>query len=97
MEITMKDTPVVLINGPRQSGKLTNFTQIGRQLNLDTKTAQKYVGLLETLFLVHQLRPWHGNTLSSIVKTPKIHFIDSGLLACLNRVAIESIEKKMRI
>lgn len=77
----------------QQSGKLTNFTQIGGQLNLDTKTAQKYVGLLETLFLVHQLRPWHDNTLSRIVKTPKIHFIDSGLLACLNRVTIESIEK----
>ncbi|MGX6643308.1 ATP-binding protein, partial [Legionella pneumophila] len=77
----------------QQSGKLTNFTQIGGQLNLDTKTAQKYVGLLETLFLVHQLRPWHDNTLNRIVKTPKIHFIDSGLLACLNRVTIESIEK----
>lgn len=75
-----------------QSGKLANFTQIGGQLNLDTKTAQKYVGLLETLFLVHQLRPWHGNTLSRIIKTPKIHFLDSGLLACLNRVTIESIE-----
>lgn len=76
----------------QQSGKLTNFTQIVGQLNLDTKTAQKYVGLLETLFLVHQLRPWHSNTLSRIVKTPKIHFLDSGLLACLNRINIESIE-----
>ncbi len=37
----------------QQSGKLTNFTQIGEKLNLDTKTAQKYVGLFETLFLVH--------------------------------------------
>lgn len=76
----------------QQSGKLTNFTQIGGQLNLDTKTAQKYVGLLETLFLVHQLKPWHNNILSRIVKTPKIHFLDSGLLACLNRMTIESIQ-----
>lgn len=73
-----------------QSGKLTNFTQIGGQLNLDTKTTQKYVGLLETLFLVHQLRPWHDNTLSRILKTPKIYFIDSGLLACLNRTTMGS-------
>lgn len=75
----------------QQSGKLTNFTQIGGQLNLDTKTAQKYISLLETLFLVHQLRPWHDNTLSRIIKTPKIHFLDSGLLACLNRMTIESV------
>lgn len=76
----------------QQSGKLTNFTQIGGQLNLDTKTTQKYVGLLETLFLVEKLRPWHGNMLNRIIKTPKIHFIDSGLLACLNRVTIEKLQ-----
>lgn len=76
----------------QQSGKLTNFTQIGGQLNLDTKTAQKYVGLLETLFLVNQLRSWHGNTLNRIIKTPKIYFIDSGLLACLNRITIEKLQ-----
>ncbi|NNM60319.1 MAG: ATP-binding protein [Legionellales bacterium] len=76
----------------QQSGKLTNFTQIGGQLNLDTKTTQKYIGILETLFLINQLRPWHGNTLSRIVKTPKTHFIDSGLLASLNRITLERIQ-----
>ena len=76
----------------QQSGKLTNFTQIGGQLNLDSKTAQKYTGLLEALFLVHQLKPWHSNALNRILKTPKIHFLDSGLLASLNRVTIESVE-----
>lgn len=75
----------------QQSGELTNFTQIGGQLNLDTKTTQKYVGLLETLFLVQQLRPWHSNTLNRIIKTPKIYFLDSGLLACLNRMTNESV------
>lgn len=74
------------------SGKLINFTQIGGQLNLDSKTAQKYIGLLETLFLVHRLNPWHGNALNRLLKTPKIHFVDSGLLASLNRISPESIE-----
>jgi uncharacterized protein len=76
----------------QQSGKLTNFTQIGGELNLDTKTAQKYIGLLEILFLVNRLRPWHGNALSRIIKSPKIHFIDSGLLACLNRMTPKGIQ-----
>ena len=76
----------------QRSGKLTNFTQIGGQLNLDTKTTQKYIAILETLFLVNRLRPWHGNSLSRIVKTPKTHFIDSGLLACLNRLTTQRIQ-----
>lgn len=76
----------------QQSGKLTNFTQIGGQLNLDVKTAQKYVGLLENLFLVKRLYPWHSNTLSRLVKTPKLHFLDSGLLACINRITSARLE-----
>ena len=74
------------------SGKLTNFTQIGGQINLDSKTTQKYTGLLETLFLVNQLRPWHSNDLNRIIKTLKIHFLDSGLLPCLNRIPSENIQ-----
>lgn len=75
-----------------QSGKLTNFSAIGGQLNLDTQTIQKYIGLLEILFLVHSLKPWHSNALNRILKTPKIHFLDSGLLANLKRMRIESVE-----
>jgi uncharacterized protein len=75
-----------------QSGNLTNFTQIGGQLGLTSKTAQKYVDLLDVLFLVHQLQPWHHNTLSRLLKTPKVHFLDSGLMACLTRLTKERIE-----
>ncbi len=76
----------------QQSGKLTNFTLIGGQLNLDGKTVQKYVSLLENLFLVKRLHSWHSNTLSRLIKAPKLHFLDSGLLACLNRVNLARIE-----
>lgn len=67
----------------QQSGQLTNFTQIGGQIGLDDKTARKYLGVLEQLFLLRRLEPWHGNRLSRLIKTPKLHFLDSGLLAAL--------------
>jgi uncharacterized protein len=74
------------------SGQLINFTKIGGQIGLDTKTTQKYVGLLENLFLVKRLLPWHRNKLNRIIKTPKIHFLDSGLLSCINRLTFERIQ-----
>lgn len=80
-----------------QSGNLTNFTKLGGQLALDAKTAQKYVGLLETLFLVNQLKPWHHNNLNRLIKTPKVHFLDSGLMACLNRLTKERIESNISL
>lgn len=63
------------------SGQLTNFTQIGGQLGLDDKTTGKYVAVLEQLFLVRRVEPWFRNRLKRLVKTPRLHFLDSGLLA----------------
>ena len=67
----------------QHSGQLTNFTRIGGQIGLDDKTVRKYLGVLEQLFLARRLEPRHNNQLSRLVKTPKLHFLDSGLLAAL--------------
>jgi predicted AAA+ superfamily ATPase len=63
------------------SSQLTNFSRLGGQIGLDDKTTRKYVAILEQLFLVHRVEPWFRNQLKRLVKTPKLHFIDSGLLA----------------
>jgi len=65
------------------SGQLTNFAQTGGQNGLDDKTTKKYVAILEQLFLVRRLEPWFRNRLKRLVKTPKLHVLDSGLLAAL--------------
>lgn len=44
----------------------------------------KYLGILERLFLVRMLRPWSTNESKRLIKTPKVHFIDSGLAASLS-------------
>jgi predicted AAA+ superfamily ATPase len=65
------------------AGQLINFSQVGGQLALDDKTVRKYTAIFEQLYLVRRLEPWHSNLLKRLVKTPKLHFIDSGLLAGL--------------
>lgn len=71
------------------SGQLINFTQIGGQLGLDVKTTQKYIGMLEHIFLVKRLQPWGRNALGRLIKTPKLHFCDAGLQASLIRLTLE--------
>ena len=39
--------------------------------------------LLERVFLLEQLSPWHSNRLSRLVKTPKLHLGDTGLACAL--------------
>ncbi|MBT9291374.1 ATP-binding protein [Prosthecodimorpha staleyi] len=65
------------------AGQLVNHASYGAALGLSSVTAQKYVGILERLFLVRSLVPWSSNRLSRLVKSPKLHFLDSGLLAAL--------------
>jgi uncharacterized protein len=75
------------------AGQLTNFTQIGGQIGLDDKTTKKYVAILEQLFLIRRLDPWFRNRLSRLIKTPKLHFIDSGLLAATLGLSVDRIAK----
>src|SRR3546814_5863684 len=73
------------------AGQLTNFAQLSGQLRLDDKTARRYVGVLEQLFLVRRIEPWHRNELKRLVKTPKLHFLDAGLLAALLAITPERV------
>jgi uncharacterized protein len=63
------------------SGQLVNYSQFGSAINVSHKTGQRYVGLLEQVFLIATVQPWFTNALKRIVKTPKLHFLDSGVLA----------------
>lgn len=69
------------------SGQLCNFAQLAGQVGLDRKTAGKYLAVFEQMFLLRRLAPWSANRLSRVVKTPKIHFLDSGLLCGLTGIA----------
>ena len=79
------------------SGQLTNFTQMGGQVGFDDKTTRKYVAILEQLFLVRRVEPWFRNPLKRLVKTPKLHFLDSGLLSALLGATRERIARDRSI
>lgn len=79
------------------SGQLTNFTQIGGRAGFDDKTTGKYVSVLEGLYLVRRIEPWFQNRLKRLVKTPKLHFLDSGLLGALLGATVERIRKTRSI
>ena len=73
------------------SGQLLNFSALGSPLGMNHVTSQKYVGILQQLFLVRSLPPWHHNELKRLTKTAKLHFLDSGLLASLRHLTPQRI------
>ncbi len=67
----------------QMAGQLCNVAQLAGQVGLDNKTAGKYLAIFEQVFLVRRVPPWSVNRLSRIVKSPRIHFLDSGLLGSI--------------
>lgn len=66
-----------------RSGGLTSFHGMGKDLELDANTVRSHTKILEDLFLVRRLKPWHVNLGSRQIKSTKIYVIDSGMLAHL--------------
>ena len=73
------------------SGQLTNYSSLGAPLALTHVTTQKYAGLFEQLYLIRTLPPWFTNERKRFIKTPKLTFLDSGLLASLRGLTAAKI------
>jgi predicted AAA+ superfamily ATPase len=72
-----------------RTGELLNVNNISKDLGLQRDTIDKYLGILEKLFLVRRLPAWHRNEATRLVKAPKIHLVDSGLAAVLSSLSVE--------
>lgn len=66
-----------------QTSRLLNISDLAAPFQVSRPTIRDYVTLLEKVFLVEELPPWHTNRLSRLVKTPKLHIGDTGLAAAL--------------
>jgi predicted AAA+ superfamily ATPase len=75
------------------AGQMVNHSSYGAALGLTSPTAQKYVGILERLFLLRQIPPWSSHAISRLTKTPKLHFLDTGLLAALRSATADTLKK----
>lgn len=65
------------------AGQILNRDELAKQLSVDTKTIQAWIGLLENSYILFLIQPWHKNLNKRIIKSPKLYFYDSGILCYL--------------
>ena len=70
-------------------GQVWNVAEAARTLNVGETTARRYIDLLQDLFMVRLLQPWHANLGKRQVKTPKVYIRDTGLLHYLLGIRTE--------
>jgi predicted AAA+ superfamily ATPase len=70
-----------------------NIDRLSSSMGAPSTTIRRRIDLLETLFLIKRVPSWGGNLLARAIKRPKVHIIDTGLLAYLvaaNETRIEA-------
>jgi hypothetical protein len=74
-----------------RSAQLINLSALGEEAGVSHNTAREWLSVLEASFVIHRLPPYHRNFNKRLVKTPKLYFGDSGLMAWL--LGIENAEQ----
>jgi len=75
--------PRLLALAASQTSRLLNVADLASPFQVSRPTIRDYLTLLERVFLVDSLPPWHSNRLSRLIKTPKLHVGDTGLACSL--------------
>ncbi len=75
--------PRLLSLAASHTARLLNVTELAGPFQLTRQTIHEYVTLLERVFLLERLPPWHRNRMSRLVKTPKLHMGDTGVACAL--------------
>ena len=66
-----------------RSGQMLNYSDLARDTGISVPTAKKYMSILETSNIAKLLYPYKNNQSAPMVSTPKMYFLDTGLMAYL--------------
>lgn len=90
---SLESLPRLMQLAAGQTATLVNIAEMAAPFQLSRPTIRDYVTLLERVFLLEFLPPWHSNRLSRLIKTPKLHLCDTGLAAALLGFAAGELAK----
>jgi len=69
-----------------RTGQLLNHSSLASDCGISHTTARHWISILEAGFIIHLLPPHHANFSKRVIKSPKLYFLDTGLLCYLLRI-----------
>jgi predicted AAA+ superfamily ATPase len=89
----LTDMPRLLSLLAARVGSLLNISELSRSSGIPNSTLKRYLSLLQATFLFQPLPAWSSNRGKRLIKSSKIHLIDSGLTAYLTGVTRQSLDR----
>ena len=71
-----------------RSGQFLNLSSLAADAGISHTTARHWISVLQAGFILHLLPPHHANFSKRIIKSPKLYFLDTGLLCYLLRIRL---------
>jgi predicted AAA+ superfamily ATPase len=69
-----------------RNGQLLNSSGLAADCGVSHDTARRWLSVMEASFVIALLRPHHRNFGKRLIKSPKLYFLDTGLLCYLLRI-----------
>jgi len=69
-----------------RNGQLLNLSSLANDCGITHTTSKRWISILESSFIVFLLRPHYKNFSKRLIKSPKLYFLDAGLLSYLLRI-----------
>ncbi len=66
-----------------RSGQILNMSEIGRDAGVSVPTVKKWLSILEASYQIYLLPPHFNNFGKRIIKSPKLYFLDTGIVTFL--------------
>ena len=76
-------------------GQLLNLNSVATEVGITVPTAQRWLSILVSSNIVYLLEPYYNNIMKRAVKTPKIYFLDTGLVSYLTKWKDKEVLEKV--
>lgn len=74
-----------------RAGQMLNVHAIAQDVGVSSDTVKRWLQVLEKSEIIFYLRPYFNNLLKRTIKTPKMYFFDTGLVAYLTKYSSPEI------
>jgi predicted AAA+ superfamily ATPase len=75
-QITLIETLIQLLK--KRVGSPVSYSSLARDLQCSDKTIKRWLTILENMYVIFRVSPFHKNIARSILKSPKYYFYDNG-------------------
>ncbi|MBT3256946.1 MAG: ATP-binding protein [Deltaproteobacteria bacterium] len=88
-EITSIETLIQLLR--KRVGSPVSYASLAQDLQCSDKTVKRWLTILENMYIIFRVGPYHRNIARSILKAPKYYFYDTGQVIGNSGIKLENL------